>query len=141
MTDAELVLRKLAVLEQHIGRAAQRRPSSADALKKDDLLQDALSMSVLVAIQEAIDIAFHIVADEGWGLPASNAEAFERLAERGVIDAALSTRLAAASGLRNRIAHGYAGVDVDRLWQELPAGLDALEQFVRQVAKLVAPAG
>jgi uncharacterized protein YutE (UPF0331/DUF86 family) len=137
MTDAELVLRKLAVLEEHLGRAARRRPPSLDALKNDDLLQDALAMSLLVAIQEAIDVAFHIVADEGWGLPASNAEAFDRLAQHSVIDQDLAARMAGATGLRNRIAHGYASVDVDRLWQELPTGLESLQRFAQRVAQFL----
>lgn len=137
MTDEELVLRKLAVLEEHLDRASRRRPSSLDALKGDDLVQDALAMCVLVAIQEAIDIAFHIVADEGWGLPSSNAEAFERLAQNSVIDTDLATQMASATGLRNRIAHGYASVDVERLWHELPTGLASLEQFAQKVARFV----
>jgi uncharacterized protein YutE (UPF0331/DUF86 family) len=31
--------------------------------------------------------------------------------------------------MRNRIAHGYASVDHQRLWRELPDGLRALEAF------------
>jgi uncharacterized protein YutE (UPF0331/DUF86 family) len=50
-------------------RSRRRRPVSVDVLRKDVDLQDALAMSLLVAIQEAVDIAFHIAADEGWGVP------------------------------------------------------------------------
>lgn len=139
MTDEELVLRKLAVLEEHLERASRRQPESLQALEGDDLVQDALAMSVLVAIQEAIDIAFHIVADEGWGLPSSNAEAFERLAQNGVIDADLATRLASATGLRNRIAHGDATIDLERLWRELPAGLATLRELAQKIAQFIGP--
>ena len=39
--------------------------------------------------------------------------------------------------LRNRIAHGYASVEVERLWQELPDGLAVLDRFVVAIARLV----
>lgn len=94
-------------------------------------------MSLLVAIQEAIDIAFHIAADEGWGVPASSPEAFEVLARNHVLSAALAQEMAKAASLRNRIAHGYAAVDLPRLWGEIPAGLDALDRFAASVARWV----
>lgn len=98
-------------------------------------------MSFLVAMQEAIDIAFHMVTDEGWGIPSSYADGFSVLAERGVIDRTLAESLARMVALRNRIAHGYASVDVDRLWTELPVGLDALDAYAGAVARLLPPPG
>jgi uncharacterized protein YutE (UPF0331/DUF86 family) len=38
------------------------------------------------------------------------------------------------TALRNRLAHGYASVDHERLWNELPQGLDALQRLVDAVA-------
>jgi uncharacterized protein YutE (UPF0331/DUF86 family) len=76
-------------------------------------------------------------ADEGWGIPASYAESFEMLSRHGVIDSALATELAAAASLRNRIAHGYASVEVERLWAEIPSGVAALERYVEAIARFV----
>ncbi|MGH7899893.1 MAG: type VII toxin-antitoxin system HepT family RNase toxin [Candidatus Binatia bacterium] len=123
----------------HLGRAKRRRPETVEALRADVDLQDALALSLLVAIQEAVDLAFHIVADEGWGVPSSYAESFEILSRHGVIDAALAGDMAAASGLRNRIAHGYALLDVSRLWHEIPTGLAALERYAAAIARFVPP--
>ena len=139
MTDRAVVLQKLATLRDHLGRVRRRRPATADAFRQDLDLQDAVSLSLLVAIQEAVDIAFHLSADEGWGVPASNAESFEMLSRHGVIDAGLAAEMAAAVGLRNRIVHGYASVDVDRLWNEIPTGLSAMERFVAAIARFVPP--
>lgn len=137
MTDAEIVSRKLSVLRDHVTRARRRRPSSPDLLAADQDLQDALCMSLLVAIQEAIDTAFHIAADEGWGVPSSNAEAFEVLSRNSVLSADLARAMGNAAALRNRIAHGYATIDLPRLWAEIPAGLDALDRYVAKVAELL----
>ncbi|MDB4954803.1 MAG: hypothetical protein JWO36_2372 [Myxococcales bacterium] len=99
-------------------------------------MQDALALSFLVATQEANDIAMHLAADEGWGLPGSYAEAFDILARNGVITADHGRELASVAAVRNRIAHGYASVDPGRLWTELPDGLDALDRFVEAIARL-----
>ena len=92
-------------------------------------------MSLLVAVQDALDIALHIASDEKLGVPASYADAFALLESRGVIDASLARQLAGMTALRNRIAHGYASVDMERLWSELPDGMDALERFSAAVAE------
>ena len=66
--------------------------------------------------------------------PASNADAFARLARAGVIPKDLATTLGEGARLRNRIAHGYVSVDRERFWRELPEGLDALDRFATHLA-------
>lgn len=134
MTDSNLVLRKLAILREHLQRVHRRRSAGVDDFERDVDAQDALALSLLVAIQEALDIAMHIAADEGWGTPVTYAESFEVLARHDVVDAELARDLGRAVAVRNRIAHGYASLDVRRLWAELPAGLAALDRYVAAVA-------
>jgi uncharacterized protein YutE (UPF0331/DUF86 family) len=134
MTNTALVARKLAVMSEHLRRLVTRRPQTAVALRGDELLQDAISMSVLVVVQEAMDIALHIASDEGWEVGATYREAFVVLARHGIIREELATSLGGAAQLRNRIAHGYATIDVDRLWNELPSGIAAFEELARCVA-------
>jgi uncharacterized protein YutE (UPF0331/DUF86 family) len=135
MTDAMVVARKLAVMREHLDRVRRRRPDALEELRTDSDRQDALAMSVLVVVQESLDLAFHVVTGEGWGLPASYAESFEILAQRGVLDAQLADALAAAARLRNRIAHGYASVDIAKLWAELPAGIAAFDKYAAALAR------
>lgn len=128
MTDALLVLRKIVVLREHAARLRRRRPEQEATFLADVDLQDAASMSLLVSVQEALDIAFHICTDEGWGVPDSGSEALDLLAAHGVIPSDLATALARVVAVRNRIAHGYATVDAARLWSEIPAGLELLDR-------------
>lgn len=143
MTNASLVARKLAILEDHLQRLRERRPASVEPFRSDLLLQDAIGMSVLVVVQEAMDIALHIASDEGWELSSTYRESFAVLARHAVIDAALSASLAGAAQLRNRIAHGYASLDVERLWTELPSGIASFEAFAASVSAFLRrpPAG
>ncbi len=52
MTNAALVARKLAVLEDHLRRLKSRRPPTREAFEADLLLQDAVAMSLLVVVQD-----------------------------------------------------------------------------------------
>ena len=138
MTDAPLILRKVALMREHLARARRRRPAAVEDFRADVDLQDGVAFGLFVAIQEAVDTALHIVADEQWGTAGSYAEAFEILAQHGVITPAHAAELASTVGLRNRIAHGYASVDVERLFTETPAGLDALERYAVALGTMVA---
>ncbi len=135
MTDPGIVLRKLTSLREHVGRLRRRRSGDLDSFRIDVDRQDALSMSLLVAIQDALDIALHIASDEGWGVPASYGEAFTLLADHGAIEQTLAAELAAMAALRNRLAHGYASVAAERVWNELPAGLASLDAFAAAMAR------
>lgn len=139
MADAILVLKELAILREHVARMRQRRPAQLADFESNSLLQDAVALSLLVAVQEAADIALHVASDEGWTVAGSFAEAFEVLVQHGVIDAELCRRMVGISAVRNRIAHGYASVDVARLWTELPVGIDALERYDDAIAQFAAP--
>ena len=94
-------------------------------------------MSLLVAVQEALDIALHVASCQGWGVPGSYAESFALLADHAVLDRSLAADLAAMAALRNRLAHGYATVDAARVWHELPAGLAAFDAFAAAVARTI----
>jgi uncharacterized protein YutE (UPF0331/DUF86 family) len=135
MTDAKLVLHKLQRLREYLSLARRRRPDTADELARDVDRRDALALAVLVAVQEAIDVAYHVASDEGWGLPDSHSSALALLADHGVVPRELAIELSAVARVRNRIAHGYASVDHARLWSELPRGLDALEEYAAAVAR------
>ncbi len=135
MTDTELVLRKLAFLSEHLERARRRRGGALEAFNANTDLQDALAMSVMVALQEAVDIAFHVSADEGWGIPASNSEAFAILAKKSALSPELASKMAETVRLRNRLAPAYSTLDADRLWTELPEGLTTLSEFRAQLSR------
>jgi len=132
------------VVEAKVGRArvwlndaAQVLLGPLDALREAPRERDLALFYLFLGIQECIDLAAHWVADEGWGTPDDAGSAFDLLAERGAIDRTTATALRGAAGLRNRIAHGYALLDHERVHREAQEGIPALRTFLVRVADAV----
>jgi len=87
----------------------------AARLRTDPDAQNMVLFAMYRAVQACIDLAHHIVADEGLRVPAGYRAAFESLREAGWVDDDLAARLAGWAGLRNVIAHGYVRIDFDRI--------------------------
>lgn len=58
-----------------------------------------------------------------------------RLEQQRVITATTARVLAQAVGLRNVVAHGYAGLDVRRCFEAAHTGLVERESFAREVSE------
>lgn len=97
--------------------------------------RDLALFYLFLAIQECIDLAAHWVADEGWMPPDDAGSTFDVLADHRVIERSTADLLRGATGLRNRIAHGYAMVDYARVQEESRQGGPALRAFLDAVAR------
>ena len=134
VVDVDRITVKLSELEHRIDRIRTNRRASAAELEDDEDARDLLSFNLLLAVQCCLDIASHIIADQGWRPAAKLAESFERLGEHGVLGATTARAMQAGAGFRNVVAHGYGGVDLERLHSAATVGLADLESFARDVA-------
>jgi uncharacterized protein YutE (UPF0331/DUF86 family) len=134
MVDPDLIAGKLSELAGHLDRVRSRRKSSAKELAGDRDALDLVAFNLMLAVQTCADIASHLIADEGWPAAETLGGAFERLRDQGVISAPVCAALARAVGLRNVVAHGYAGVRPEMIHAAATTGLADLEAFSREVA-------
>jgi uncharacterized protein YutE (UPF0331/DUF86 family) len=134
MVRRDVAARKIARAAAWISDAEAILSRPPDEFVADLKSRDLATFYIFLAIQEAIDLAAHWVADGGWAPPDEAAAAFDVLSERGAIERSLADAMRAAAGLRNRIAHGYASVDHRRFHEEARAGLDALRRFFAAAA-------
>jgi uncharacterized protein YutE (UPF0331/DUF86 family) len=95
--------------------------------------------AMLLSIQAGIDIAHHLIAQRGLRPPATYREAFEILAEAGVLPGELSEELADLAGYRNVLVHLYWRLDLQRAYEILQQGLAPLRQFQETVRQLGTP--
>lgn len=134
MVNAGVVTAKLAELVARIARVRTHTPANAEELRQNQDTLDLVSFNLMLCVQSACDIASHILADEGFRPALTLSESFERLGEQGVISPETSAAMAKAAGLRNVVAHGYAGVDIHAVFQAASRGVVDLDAFASQVA-------
>jgi predicted nucleotidyltransferase len=116
-----------------------------DMLSLGAALAQALEREVdVVPLEDAsIPLLEHLVRDgivvhEGWPSAPNLAGGFNRLRDEGVISAGTADALCRAVGLRNVVAHGYAGINPAMVHAAAVAGVRDLEAFAREVAQWIA---
>jgi uncharacterized protein YutE (UPF0331/DUF86 family) len=136
MVDLDVFDRRLERLERAItdlrGLAAVDRAQFVG----DRALQAQAERWTQVAVEAAIDLANHLIADRGWPTPATYRDAFRILFEHGVIDEDAARKMAGWAGLRNIIVHLYLDVDHARLHEILATELGDLESFAAALARV-----
>ncbi len=129
MVDRDLLLRKIADLDQYLAQASGYRGISLDDYRRDWKTQRIVERTLQIAIEACLDIAAHVIADRPLRVPATYAETFEVLAEAGLIDPDLRDAMVRMTGFRNVIVHEYARIDADIVVGILRDRLDDLARF------------
>ena len=125
--DPDLVARKVARAAAWLDDVERRVQVAALA---DEDNADLAAFHLQLAIQECLDLAAHWIAGEGWSPAEHNAAAFGRWADRGAISVELAAFMRGASGLRNRIAQGYAEIQRERMFAEAKVGIPRVRAFL-----------
>ena len=131
MTDPELVLKKLAVVETCV--IELQRLARPDRLADDIKERRFVERTLQVALQAVLDVCSHIVSDERLGEPATNRDLVRTLAVHGWLSARLGDTLQKMVGFRNILVHDYDDVNVGILRSIVERHLVALEAFAAQV--------
>ena len=134
MVRPEVVAARIARAQAWLADAESLLAPPPEEFVADRRGRDLALFYLFLAIQECIDLAAHWVADEGWTPPDDAGSTFDVLADRGVIQRSVADGLRGATGLRNRIAHGYAMLDYRRVREESREGIRPLRAFLEAVA-------
>jgi len=110
-----------------------------------DLVGDRTALAAtkyyfITAIEGCARVAQHIIADRGWRIADSNADAVRRLAAEGVLTTELAEAVAKAVGFRNVLVHEYAEIDNRRVVDNLHR-LGDLHDFVTAIAQWMTSTG
>ena len=135
MVRPDVAKRKIARSLDWLDRCAKILARPVDELRADELARDAAAFYFFLAVQEAIDLAAHWVADEGWTPPDDVGSTFDVIAAHHGIAADLATEMRNIVRVRNRIAHGYSTVDHERFQVEAPGGIATVKTFLADVSK------
>lgn len=88
-----------------------------------------------LAIETTSSIGHHVIAEDGFAQPGSDAEVFVVLGREGVIDPAFAIEIAPMARMRNRLVHHHEEVSADRVHETLAARLGDFDRFAAQVTR------
>ena len=133
MVDRDLILAKAGAVKKHLKRILKKSDIDLSAFLKDIDRQESILFNIQMAVQNCIDIAAHIVSEEGFGVPGSTNEMFYLLEENGFLHTALTEKMAKAVGFRNLIVHEYAKIDLEQVFQISQEDINDLNEFLKSI--------
>jgi len=133
MIDRDLVLAKAGSVKRHIDRIKAKSVADMAIFLRDLDRQESVAFNMHLAIQNCMDIAAHIISEEGMGLPSSAGDMFFLLHENGYLSAELAERMVKAVGFRNLLVHEYEKIDLQRLHQAAEKNIDDLMLFLSSI--------
>jgi uncharacterized protein YutE (UPF0331/DUF86 family) len=137
--SGEVLARKGAAIRSRTMRVRGLFPQTVEEFVSRRTEAEALILNLYLALQECSDLALHLVADLGLGVPGEPRAAFEALARAGVLEPALARKLGGAIGLRNRIAHEYGTLDLAKVFEAVCRDLGDLDDFAAAAASVRLP--
>lgn len=132
MPDKDVVLAKTAAIQRCLKRIYDVTGFAPESLN-DLNNQDIFILNLQRAVQSAIDLATHVIASEGLGIPDTIKGSFVILEQSRIIPHDLALKMQSMVGFRNIAIHDYQAVNLDILKKILAAHLKDLEDFYTAV--------
>jgi len=111
LVDQLLIGRKLAQVDSYLGQMREFSKISLTAYKNDWKTQRIVERTLQILIEVCVDIANHIISDQGMRLPTGYADTFEVLKEAKVISKRLGETMETMAKFRNVVVHQYEKID------------------------------
>lgn len=132
MIDREIVLAKVATIQRCLMRIHQVTALDPARLDVQDV-EDIFVLNLQRAIQACIDLGAHVLAAEGFEMPATLREIFGTLEQRGSLSAHSSQHMQKMCGFRNIAVHDYQTISKPILKTILVNHLKDLEDFYAEI--------
>ena len=137
--DEQLVAQKLESLRRCVQRVESRLPEDLDTLLVDLDAQDIISLNLTRAVQMCVDSASHWLAEHAEATaPKTMGQAFEALAQSGIIDTELAARMRKSVGFRNVMVHNYDDVNWEIVYAIGSKHLGDFRAFAKVFSDLIA---
>ena len=133
MVDKDLILAKASSVKRHLRRIEEKRNIDLNIFLKDIDRQESILFNLQMAIQNCIDIAAHIISDEGLGVPGSTNEMFYLLEENGYLDHDITEKMVKAVGFRNLIVHEYVKIELGQVFEIALKDIKDLNEYLKSI--------
>ena len=118
------------------------RMTPEDYADQDHFIERKASERMLQeAIEAALDINAHLIAELGGEFPAEYYGGFLMVGRLGVIPGELALELAPSAGLRNRLVHEYEAIDDAKVFAAIGTILRLYPRYVNAVEEYIEKQG
>jgi len=135
LVDKDLLLEKASSVRRHLKRVKEKTNVDLKTFLSDVDRQEIVMFNLQIAIQNCIDIAAHIISEEGFGIPDSISDMFYLLEENGYLDNQLTENMVKAAGFRNLIVHEYTKIEVKQVFDISQKDINDLNEYLKSVFK------
>ena len=133
MVDKDLILAKASSVKRHLRRIEEKRNIDLNIFLKDIDRQESILFNLQMAIQKCIDIAAHIISDEGFGVPGSTNEMFYLLEENGYLHHDITEKMVKSVGFRNLIVHEYEKIELGHVFEIALKDIKDLNEYLKSI--------
>jgi len=134
VVDADILRRRIDALLDYLARLERFAALDRQQFAGDPDTHHLAERYLHLAIEAALDIANHLIADAGFEAPETYRDAFAILTRHAVLEPALGQRLQAWAGLRNILVHAYLSIDHGMTWDAIARDLGDLRQLAAVAA-------
>jgi uncharacterized protein YutE (UPF0331/DUF86 family) len=125
-------LNKSAIIRRCLTRI--REEFRDDPARLDNFtVQDSIVLNLLRACESSIDLAMHLVAEHGLGVPQSSRDAFALIEKAGFLSPASARCMMRMCGFRNIAVHNYQEMEKPILLAILQSHLTDFEVFMQEL--------
>ena len=133
----ELIKKRCQEISDSLERLENIKNLTKEEFLKNQDQRDIASYRLLVAIEAALNLCYHISAKKLKKAPDEYAECFGILGEAGIISIDLAEQLKKMARFRNMLVHMYWKMDYEILFDILQKDLELLRQFTKAVTALL----
>jgi uncharacterized protein YutE (UPF0331/DUF86 family) len=137
VVDRDALSSRLDALESYLTELRSFQSVSREDFVREPALHHLAERFLHLACESALDIAQHVIADQGYRQAQSYKDAMDVLCEEGLIGRDLADRLKGWMGFRNVLVHLYLAIDHGRTYDAIRDDLGDLEQFAAAMAPLL----
>jgi uncharacterized protein YutE (UPF0331/DUF86 family) len=135
--NEDLVRARCNEIYDSLGRRERFRSVSKSQFLADQDMLDLACYRLMIAIEAALSLCYHVSAKRLQKVPEEYAECFAQLGKGGIIPMDLSERLQKMARFRNLLVHVYWKIDYERVYDVVQGDLGDLRRFAAAVAQLL----
>jgi uncharacterized protein YutE (UPF0331/DUF86 family) len=138
MIDPELVTRKALLITRDLEALDPLARTERGRYLADRSQQAAAERYLERIIGRMIDVNYHLITQSGHPPPADYYQSFLHLGQIGIVSPEFARRIAACTGLRNRLVHEYDEIDPVKIHDALQGAMRDVPEYLQQVDRYVA---